>query len=274
MALTSIIRKALSKPSPAFGFWLTLPSTAIARTVLRSASNSPASPLSWVLIDGEHGLISEKDYYDLSATVASEGSSPIIRVPCAEEWMIKRALDSGAHGILTPMCHTAEDAARIVKYSKYPPAGSRGYGPSFAVHSFPSLAPGPTYEVNADKQLVVMVQIESQSGVDNVEKIAATEGLDILLIGPFDLAKQLNVTWGGPEHEAAIARVLKAAQDNSKKAAIFCTNGDQARVRIEQGFDMVSIATDATVLAEGMMRELGASQGLDGQRKETANPTY
>lgn len=99
--------------------------------------------------------------------------------------MIKRALDSGAHGVLTPMCHTEEDAEKIVKYSKYPPTGSRGYGPLYAPHSFPGTQPGPQYDDNADKGLVVMVQIESRDGVENVEKITKVEGLDGVLIGKF-----------------------------------------------------------------------------------------
>lgn len=74
------------------------------------------------------------------------------------------------------------DAARIVRYSKYPPIGSRGYGPLFTGHSFPGVTPA-VYDSEADQSLVVAVQIESQSGVDNVEEIAKVEGLDVLLIG-------------------------------------------------------------------------------------------
>lgn len=143
----------------------------------------------------------------LTNAIASEGASPFIRVPWSEEWMIKRALDSGAHGIVTPMCHTEvsatkkyrkptlnrsrssfnfenqDDAARIVKYSKYPPVGSRGYGPSFAPHAFPGLPPGKQYDEGAEKGLMVVVQIESRSGVENSEKIASVPGVDVLFIG-------------------------------------------------------------------------------------------
>jgi hypothetical protein len=148
------------------------------------------------------------DKVQLATAIGSEGASPIIRVPWPEEWMIKRALDSGAHGILTPMCHSAvgfhrgttlnthrrldlmltlsqEDARKIVRFCKYPPLGSRGYGPMYAAHALPKVTPGAQYDNNADKELLVMVQIESRSGVDNVEEIAKVEGLDVLLIGEF-----------------------------------------------------------------------------------------
>jgi 4-hydroxy-2-oxoheptanedioate aldolase len=75
-----------------------------------------------------------------------------------------------------------EDAKRIVQYSKYPPLGSRGYGPLFAPHSFPGVT-GNQYDEGADQSLMVMVQIESRSALENVEAIANTEGVDVLLIG-------------------------------------------------------------------------------------------
>ncbi|KAE8356287.1 Pyruvate/Phosphoenolpyruvate kinase-like domain-containing protein [Aspergillus coremiiformis] len=261
MTLNSSLRTALQSQSPAYGFWLTVPSAPIARTLLRAATASPVEAFSWVLLDAEHGLITDRDYYDLSTAIASEGASPIIRVPCGEEWMIKRALDSGAHGILTPMCHCAEDARRIVQYAKYPPVGSRGYGPLYAPHAFPGVQGGPQYDDNADRELLVMVQIESRSGVENVEEIAKTEGLDVLLIGPFDLAMQLGIVRGGEEHEVAIQKIVQAVKAAGKKVAIFCGDGAQARDRVDQGFDMVSVITDQGAMVNGMVQTLSVAQG-------------
>ncbi|KKK21354.1 hypothetical protein ARAM_002640 [Aspergillus rambellii] len=259
MALNTAIQTALTKPSSAFGFWLTLPSTGVAKTILRSTAQQP-NRFSWVLVDAEHGLITDSDYYELTNAIGAEGASPLIRVPWGEEWLIKRALDAGAHGIVTPMCHTEEDAVKIVRHCKYPPQGTRGYGPMFAPHSFPEV-PAAEYDNNADNSILVLVQIESRSGVENVEKITQVAGLDGVLIGPFDLSKQMGVIRGGEEHEAAIQRILRAAKSAGKKVAIFCTDGVDARKRAEQGFDLVSITTDVGVLGGGMTRELGISSG-------------
>ncbi|KAL4928951.1 HpcH/HpaI aldolase family protein [Aspergillus undulatus] len=259
MALNTAIKSALKTTKTAYGFWLTLPGAGVAKTILRSTAQHE-NRFSWVLVDAEHGLISDKDYYELNNAIASEGASPIVRVPWGEEWMIKRALDAGAHGILTPMCHSEEDAAKIVSYCKYPPQGSRGYGPMFALHAFPEV-PAAKYDSEADKDTVVFVQIESKPGLASVEKIAAVPGLDGVLIGPFDLAKQIGVQRGGEEHEAAIQRILKAAKAAGKTAAIFCSDGSDAQRRIQQGFDMVSIVTDVGVLGSGMLRELGVASG-------------
>lgn len=247
----------------------------MARTVLRSAATSPNGRFSWVLIDAEHGLISDKDYYELTSAIAAEGASPIIRIPWAEEWMIKRALDSGAHGVLTPMCHTAEDAKKIVAFSKYPPSGgSRGYGPMFAIHGFPGVAAGDDYDKSADSNLMVAVQIESRKGVENVDAIAAVPGLDCLLIGPFDLALQMGVVRGGDEHEAAIQSTLRACKKYGKKAAIFCTDGEQAAERAAQGFDLVSVTTDVGALGDIMTKHLGVANGTVKDASGSARDGY
>lgn len=146
------------------------------------------------------------------------------------------------------------DAAKVVAWNKYPPKGTRGFGPMFSGHSF-GVDEGD-YAAGADANLLVMVQIESRSGVENVEEIARVDGLDVLFIGPFDLSKMMNVPFGGDEHEAAIARVLDAAHAAGKTAAIFCPDGDVAAKRLEQGFDMVSVATDIGVIVSGMKAEL------------------
>ncbi|KAL4910518.1 hypothetical protein BDW74DRAFT_135 [Aspergillus multicolor] len=243
MALNTALATAPQKGTTAYGFWLTLPGAGVAKTILLSTAQH-ANRFSWVLVNAEHGLISDKDYYKLNNAVASEGASPIVRVPWGEEWLIKRALDAGAHGILTPMCHSPEDARKIVSYCKYPPQGTRGYRLIFALHSFPEVS-GAEYDTGADKNTLVFVQIKSKGGLASVEEIAAVEGLDGVLIGPFDLAKQIGVQRGGEEHEAAI----------------FCSDGNDAQRRIAQGFNMVSITTDVGVLGSGMLRELGVASG-------------
>ncbi|KAJ5174836.1 uncharacterized protein N7482_000713 [Penicillium canariense] len=260
MPFSTAIRSSLQGSTPAFGFWLTLPSAGLAKTILHGASGTSAR-FSWVLVDAEHGLISDNHYYELNNAIGHESASPIIRVPWGEEWMIKRALDAGAHGIMTPMCHSEVDAANIVKYTRYPPQGTRGYGPMFAPHSLPGVNPGPDYDEQVNSSVTVCVQIESRPGVENVEKIAAVDGIDVLFIGPFDLARQMGVTRGGDEHEAAIQRILGAAHKAGKKAAIFCTDGHDARARAQQGFDMISVNTDVGVIRAGMLNELKTANG-------------
>ncbi|WWD09543.1 hypothetical protein V865_007670 [Kwoniella europaea PYCC6329] len=207
MEAKTYLRNALQAKQPGLGFCL--PGACTISTVLATGG------FNWVLIDAEHGAITDKDYFD-------------------------RALDAGAHGVMTPMCHNAEDAKKIVSFSKYPPTGSRGYGPMFCPPVFG--CKGSEYDSQADEKLLVIVQIESRQG-------------------PFDLSKQMNVQFGGEEHEAAIAKTLKAAHAAGKVAAIFCSNGQIAKQRLDQGFDMVSIAVDNACLAAEMERQMGFATG-------------
>ncbi|TXT13602.1 hypothetical protein VHUM_00969 [Vanrija humicola] len=254
------LKNALAAGEKGIGFWLTFPGPHVVRAV------SGIKGFNWACVDGEHGQIADPDYYELCNALVANGVSPIIRVPNAEEWMVKRALDAGAHGVMTPMCHTADDARKIVSWNKYPPNGTRGFGPIYAPHAF-GYAAEAEYGAAADDSLVVMVQIESRLGVENVEEIAKVDGLDVLLIGPFDLSKSMGVAFGGDEHQAAIARILAAAKAAGKAAAIFCVNGDQAATRLAQGFEVVSIGTDIGSLVADMTRQVAAATGVSAQKK-------
>ncbi|KIR68450.1 hypothetical protein I312_100468 [Cryptococcus bacillisporus CA1280] len=248
MEKRTYLRNALLAGKPGIGMWLTLPGSALAKTV------ATIPGFNWILIDAEHGQITDRDYFDLNNHITAEGVSPIIRIPADEPWLIKRALDSGAHGLMIPMCHNAEIAKKVVSSSKYAARGTRGCGSPFTQMIFG--VPEAQYEATCNDNLLVIVQIESAEGVKNVESIAAVDGVDVLFVGPFDLAKSMDIEFGGKEHEAAIARTLKACKDNGKKAAIFCMTGAQSKKRLQQGFDMVSIATDTDSIIREFSRQL------------------
>ncbi|BEJ11442.1 hypothetical protein CspHIS471_0108640 [Cutaneotrichosporon sp. HIS471] len=259
MAKRTYLKNALDRGEAGIGMWLTMPGGQLAKTI------ATIPGFNWILIDAEHGAITDADYYDLNQHITAEGISPIIRIPADEPWMIKRALDSGAHGIMVPMCHDGKQAARIASASKYAPQGTRGCGSPFTQQIFG--VPEATYEAECNSNLVTIVQIESAAGVENVQAIAATKDIDVLFVGPFDLAKSMDVPFGGEEHEAAIASVLKATHAAGKKAAIFCMDGAQAARRIDQGFDAASIATDT----DSLMREFARQLDAVGQRKTKKN---
>lgn len=160
---------------------------------------------------------------------------------------LKGALDSGAHGIVVPLLYTAEDARNLVRTAKFPPVGQRGYGSPFAMGSFGGPSTGhPTgleYLQTANQSLVTIVQIETKEAYENVDAIAKTEGIDVLLIGPYDLGNNLGHPITGdldPELKEAIANIHKAAVNAGKKTGIYCISGEQARMYADQGFHMVS----------------------------------
>lgn len=176
------------------------------------------------------------------------------------------ALDAGAHGVLVPLLYTVDDAKKLVLSAKFPPQGQRGFGSPFPMERFhPDLGAGD-YLQQANDALLTMVQIETKEAVENVDAIANVPGVDVLFVGPFDLGNNIgHPIIDGKMHDnlhAAIAKTLKAANAAGKKAGIFCTSGEQAKSYADQGFHMISVATDIHTLAGGVMQSLSKAKGL------------
>ncbi|TDL13200.1 Phosphoenolpyruvate/pyruvate domain-containing protein, partial [Rickenella mellea] len=122
------LRNELQAGKTASGVWNTLPGTALVRTI----ASTPG--ISWVLIDAEHGQLNDTNIYEHATATASRGISPIVRIPVDDGWWIKSALDSGAHGVVIPLAHNAPTFRAVVRASKYPPIGIRGFGPMKSHH--------------------------------------------------------------------------------------------------------------------------------------------
>jgi 4-hydroxy-2-oxoheptanedioate aldolase len=126
--------------------------------------------------------------HDSIHAIASCGVSPVVRIPANEGWMVKRALDAGAHGIVVPLLYTVEDATKLVQTAKFPPVGQRGFGSPFSMGSFDvkGKLTGYEYMTNANDNLLTIVQIETKEAFENVEAIAAVPGIDVLFVGPWE----------------------------------------------------------------------------------------
>ncbi|CAI7587746.1 unnamed protein product [Penicillium glandicola] len=166
------LEKAAARQGPSVGQWLEFPGYSLARTVASLGED-------WVLVDCEHGNIDDNEMYLQVGAISSAGVSPIVRVPGSEPWMIKRALDCGAHGIMVPMCETKEQAESIVRSCKYPskewPYGVRGAGAMFAPAAFNQN--GREYLTHANDNIIIIVQIESRTAIENCEAIAGVAGI-------------------------------------------------------------------------------------------------
>lgn len=129
----------------------------------------------------------------------------------------------------------------------------------------PSLGSG-SYLQEANEALLTIVQIETKEALENVTNIAAIPGIDVLFVGPFDLGNNIGypVVDGvtHPRLVEAIMQVLVAAHEAGKKAGIFCTSGEQSKFYADQGFQMISVATDMHILPAGVLDALSKSKGL------------
>jgi len=172
-------------------------------------------------------------------------------VPVGEAAVIKQYLDIGFRTLLVPMVESAEQARQIVAATRFPPLGCRG------VASATSRASGfgadKTYLARAHEEICLIVQIESRTGLDAIDEIAAVEGVDALFIGPADLAGSLGHL-GDPLHDEvqnAISDALARIAAAGKPAGIFATSPEDARKRVAAGIGMVSLGTDIGLLSSG-----------------------
>jgi 4-hydroxy-2-oxoheptanedioate aldolase len=171
-----------------------------------------------------------------------------------------RLLDSGAYGIICPMISTVDDAVSFVSSCRYPPHGQRSFGPARAL-----LYGGADYYPHADKEILALGMIETQAGLDNLEKILAIEGLDGIYIGPNDLALALGSV---PKSESddpvvmkAIEHIRQRAIAHGKIAGIFCSSGEAAAMRIKQGFQMVTPGNEAALMANAAKAAVATARG-------------
>jgi 4-hydroxy-2-oxoheptanedioate aldolase len=186
------------------------------------------------------------------------------------------ALDSGAHGVLVPLLYTQSDAARLVSSAKFPPQGTRGFGSPFPMEKFHPSLTTQDYLLQANQSLTTIVQIETKEALANVDAIAATEGIDVLLIGPFDLGNNIgHPILDGQMHTEltkAIDVIQKAATRAGKSTGIYCTSGEQSKHFADKGFNMISVAADMIALPAYLTETLKKAKGEIGEAQKMTGP--
>src|SRR5918998_6518728 len=196
----------------------------------------------YVCVDQQHGVIDYDSMVPMFQAIRAEGAAPITRVLSNDQFLIMKALDAGALGVIVPLVNSTEDAARAVAACRYPPRGMRSYGPVRAAGVIGSRDP----EVLGG-EVLCLVMVETREALERVEEIAATPGLDGIYIGPSDLALSLglpptlDIQEG--EHAEAVGRIREACKRSGIAAGIHCPSGEWARKHAEAGFDLVTVAT-------------------------------
>ena len=208
----------------------------------------------FVGIDQQHGAATAETTRAMVSSVAGSGRSfSLVRVPSPDHWMVERALDSGADGVIVPMVESARTARAVLAASRFPPEGARSFGSRTpGVRRFG----GDVGAANAALMCVVMV--ESAAGVDQVERICAEGGVDAVYVGLGDLALSLGLPPGmdvreGP-HARALERVARACRRHGVAWGTHETPGRGRAALIEMGAQLVTVCTDVT-LVEGGVRD-------------------
>ena len=145
------------------------------------------------MIDGEHSPIGPGEAMEMVRAAEARGVPVLSRVGENAQQVIAKYLDAGVVGVMTPMVNSAGDARRVVDSVKYPPAGRRGLA-GVRANDFGT---SPEYVAMANDATVVVVQIETRDGIDRADEIVATEGVDVVFLGPTDLSVALGVPGQG-----------------------------------------------------------------------------
>jgi 4-hydroxy-2-oxoheptanedioate aldolase len=235
---------------PAFGLWGSIPSTL-------TAEIAAAVGCDYVCVDLQHGGADEGRMVAMFTAIEARGAVPLARVLYNEPWMVNRVLDLGAAGVIVPLVGSAEDARRAVSGCRYPPHGVRSYGPLRA-----ALTVGSADPERLAAGAMCFVMVETRKGLDNVEEIAATTGLDGIYIGPSDLSLGLGREPGhGGVLERAITRVREACATSGIVAGMHCNGGgEEARTRAQAGFRLITVGVDASLFRAGIAGELAAAR--------------
>jgi 2-keto-3-deoxy-L-rhamnonate aldolase RhmA len=200
----------------------------------------------WLVIDLEHGAGDEGALVGQLQAVERTGATPIVRVEGLDQMRCQRALDLGAAGVLVPRLTSAEDAAKCVHHCRY--SGGRGVARYTRAWRW-ALAEGALSR--ADDEVVCVVQIETASALDDVARIAATDGVDGLFVGPSDLGHSLGLQGGlaNPKLVGRVRAVADAARDQGKASGIFLSSAEQAAMYREWGFSLIACSSDGGMLA-------------------------
>ncbi|HEX7781477.1 MAG TPA: 4-hydroxy-2-oxoheptanedioate aldolase [Sphingobium sp.] len=237
-------KRAIAVGEAQIGFWQALASP-------YTCEICAGAGFDWLLIDAEHA---PNDIPLILAQLQAASAYPvetIVRPPSGDPVLIKQYLDIGARSLLVPMVESGMAAEQLVRATRYPPDGIRGVGSAIGRASRWNRR--SSYLQEAAEEICLLLQIESRAGLDAIDAIAATDGVDGVFLGPSDLAAALGHL-GNPGHadvqaaiEQAIGRILAAG----KAAGMLIADQKLAARYLELGATFVAVGTDVTILARG-----------------------
>ena len=228
--------------------WLSIPNSFTAESFGKMGWDS-------ITIDMQHGQNDYQSSISMLQALSSSNSVPMVRVPWNEPGIIMKSLDAGALGIICPMINTPQDAINFVGATRYEPEGHRSSGPTRAL-----MVHGPNYHDEANDKIISLAMIETVEALENVEKIAETDGLTGIYIGPSDLSISMGLKPGldrvEPEMIDAINKIFNACKKNKIKVGIHCLSPSYLKDKLSNGFDLATLASDVRIYAEGLSNKI------------------
>jgi 4-hydroxy-2-oxoheptanedioate aldolase len=240
----NLFKKALRERRLQVGLWLGLANPYTAELLAGTGFD-------WLVIDAEHSPNDLRSVLTQLQAVAPYPVQPVVRTVCDDVPLIKQYLDIGAQNLLIPMVETAEQAARIVAATRYPPRGIRGVGSALARASRWNQV--TDYLPNSDREICVLVQVESTRALDNLSEIGETEGVDGVFFGPSDLAASMGLLGRSGEFrvQEAIRQGIRTVMAKGKAVGVLSTDPDITRSYLDLGAVFVAVGLDTALLVQG-----------------------
>lgn len=234
------IKDRISAGGSILNAWCSIASSHVAEAIAHQGVDS-------VTIDLQHGAIDFAAAFQMLQAIATSPAIPLARVPWNEPGILTKLLDAGAYGLICPMVDTCEAAEAFVAACRYPPVGSRSYGPNRVVYTA-----GADYWQRANREVLLLAQIETRTAVANLESILSVPGLDGVYVGPGDLSLSYGaaptMAPSDPGVLAVMAAIREAAAGRGMVAAVHTDGAQTARQRFKEGFQICSLPTDMRFL--------------------------
>jgi len=250
----SDLKNKLKERKPVFGGWTSFGHPGITEIFTRAG-------LDFIGIDLEHSTIDQEQSQRIIAACQAAGVACLPRIASHNKEMARRLLDSGADGLIVPVVESADDVRAILEWMKYPPQGRRGFGVSRAQgYGFDF----DTYTKNWNSSSVLIAQIESIGAVGRIDEILAVEGLDAVMVGPYDISGSLKVP-GQLEHPSVVEaarKIVEACKAKGKACGTQLVEPDEAKLReaVSRGYTFYILASDVFVLWKWAERMRGLTR--------------
>lgn len=210
------------------------------------------SGLDYIIIDTEHGPYSEESTIEFIRAAKLSKLSPFVRIKDITRPSVLRMLDIGAEGLVVPCIESIDDVKSLVKYGKYAPLGERGFffgrAAGYGFEDFAS--PLEDYFKKCNTETMIIPQCETMGCLENIEEIVSIDGVDAILVGPYDLSIALGKPgqFNSKEFSEALTRIVNACKKANKPSMIYANDIEGALRNFDFGFDSVAVGTDISVL--------------------------
>ncbi len=237
------LREKIARGDPALGSFLSLGSPAVAELFGHAG-------FEWLAIEMEHNGIDMAGVEQMLSAIDSTGAIPLVRVPSSAPLTIQRALDIGALGIIVPQIRTRAEAEAVVRATRFPPSGTRSFGPVRAARYG---LDNEDYFTQANTRIFVGLILETKEALEALDQIAGVDGVDALYVGPFDLCISLGLNPfadGFAALEPLILDSLATCQGQGVGFGLPVRTTSELRLRLKQGFTFMGFGPDYMLLAD------------------------